>query len=330
MATWLFVNALVMPLVPATAASVLGLVLTIAFRFIVSDKHKRLLRRSFSFYLSPLLIEKMLTSNNPPKLGGEMRVVTLYRSDLAGFSSISEKLQADELVPLMNEYLSAMTEIIDSQGGFVDKYIGDAIDGVFGAPLEDPDHAAHAVLAALAGQRQLGELNDAGLATFRGYKLRQRIGLHTGNALVGNIGSRHRFNYTVMGDAANLASRLESANKLYGTSIIASEATVALVKSAVTWRELDQVRVVGRDETVRIFEPLAEVGKETPTQIAFAAAYAEGLRRWRSGDFAAAAEAFTRFAEADPPAALFRIRALELSKSPPAPGWSPVNTLASK
>ena len=198
-----------------------------------------MLRKSFSFYLSPVLIEKMLASSALPKLGGETRIVTLYRSDLAGFSSMSEKLQANELVPLMNEYLTAMTDIIGRYGGFVDKYIGDAIDGVFGAPVDDPDHAANAVRAALAGQRQLRALNEAGLATFRGFKLRQRIGLHTGSALVGNIGSQQRFNYTAMGDTANLASRLEGANKFYGTSIIASEATMTLAKNAAIWRELE-------------------------------------------------------------------------------------------
>ena len=328
-ATWLFASAVVLPLVPSAAASVLAFSLAIALRFVVTDKDKRLLRKSFSFYLSPVLIEKMLASSALPKLGGETRIVTLYRSDLAGFSSMSEKLQANELVPLMNEYLTAMTDIIGRYGGFVDKYIGDAIDGVFGAPVDDPAHAANAVRAALAAQTKLGELNQARLPTFRGYKLRQRIGLHTGSALVGNIGSQQRFNYTAMGDTANLASRLETANKFFGTSIIASDATVALVQGIV-WRELDQVRVVGRLQPLTIFEPLAESGKERPTQVACADAYAEGLRRWRARDFAGAAEAFNRFAEVDPPASLFRARALKLALAPPDAGWSPINTLEGK
>ena len=167
-ATWLFASAVVLPLVPSAAASVLAFSLAIALRFVVTDKDKRLLRKSFSFYLSPVLIEKMLASSALPKLGGETRIVTLYRSDLAGFSSMSEKLQANELVPLMNEYLTAMTDIIGRYGGFVDKYIGDAIDGVFGAPVDDPAHAANAVRAALAAQTKLGELNQARLPTFRG------------------------------------------------------------------------------------------------------------------------------------------------------------------
>src|SRR5262249_17440192 len=145
--------------------------------------------------------------------------------------------------------------------------IGDAIDGVFGAPLDDPDHAVNAVRAALACQAKLREMNDAGLSTFRGMTLRKRVGLHTGNGLVGNIGSRQRFNYTVMGDSANLASRLEGANKFYGTSIIASEATMQSAGGSIAWRELDTIRVVGRDEPIVIFEPLAVCAQLTSNQV---------------------------------------------------------------
>jgi adenylate cyclase len=328
--TWAMTHTLVLPLVYVAAAGVLAFSATIAYRFVVTDKDKRLLRRNFSFYLAPILIERMMSSNKIPSLGGEVRVVTLYRSDLAGFSALSEKLAAHELVPLMNEYLSAMTEIIDSHGGFVDKYVGDAIDGVFGAPNEDPDHAMNAVRAALACQEKMRKMNDAGLITFKGYKLRQRIGLHTGSVLVGNIGSRQRFNYTAMGDAANLASRLESANKFYGTSIMASDSTVGLAECEFTWRELDSVQVVGRMQPVAIFEPLAEIGKATALQEAHAAAYAEGLKCWRSRDFAGAVEAFGRYPQDDPPAILFRERAKYLLKSPPDTNWSPVNALDRK
>jgi adenylate cyclase len=328
--TWAMIHTVVLPLVYVAAAGILAFFATIAFRFVVTDKDKRLLRRNFSFYLAPILIERMMSSDSIPSLGGEIRVVTLYRSDLAGFSALSEKLAAHELVSLMNEYLSAMTEIIDSHGGYVDKYIGDAIDGVFGAPMDDPNHAVNAVRAALACQVSMRQLNDAGLVTFKGYKLRQRIGLHTGSVLVGNIGSRQRFNYTAMGDAANLASRLESANKVYGTSIMASESTVRLAECEFAWRELDSIQVVGRRQPVAIFEPLAELGKATAVQKAHAAAYAQGLKCWRSRDFAGAVEAFGRYLQDDPPALLFRERAKNLLNSPPDTNWSPINALDSK
>ena len=329
-AMFAFARTLVLPLVDAGAVAVLAISATIAYRFVVTDKDKRLLRRSFAFYLAPTLIDKMMASNKPPSLGGETRIVTLYRSDIAGFTSFSEKLTAEDLVALMNAYLTAMTDIIDEHGGFVDKYIGDAIDGVFGAPLDDEHHALNAVRAALACQARLRDMNESGLDKFKGHKLRQRIGLHTGSALVGNIGSRQRFNYTVMGDAANLASRLEGANKVYGTSIIASEATVQLAGSAITYRELDTIRVVGRDEPVRIFEPIAERGQETPLQSTCAISYAEGLARWRLRDFRGAAEIFGPFADRDLPSCLFRDRAIQLMRVPPEVDWHPVNNLDSK
>jgi adenylate cyclase len=264
-----------------------------------------------------------------PALGGEMRNVTIFFSDVAGFSTFSEKMTPNELVALMNEYLSAMTDIIESHGGYVDKYIGDSIVAIFGAPVDDPDHACNAVRAALRCRARLEELNRNNVA-FQGYKLAHRIGLNSGDALVGNIGSRRRFNYTVMSDAVNVASRLEGANKYFGTSIMASEITVALTGATFAWRELDAIRVKGRSDPVRIYEPLAESGQQTPEQSANAAAYAEGLACWRAREFSRAVKCFDRVAEADPPSALFRKRAKEFADNPPPPEWAPVNTLEGK
>ena len=138
-----------LPLIEPMLAALLALGATIGYRFVVADRGKRLLRQSFALYLAPAVIEKMMASNKPPALGGEMRNVTVYFSDIADFSAFAEKIAPAELVAAMNEYLSAMTDIIEAHGGFVDKYIGDAIVAVFGAPLDDPDHAANAVRAAL-------------------------------------------------------------------------------------------------------------------------------------------------------------------------------------
>ncbi len=324
-----FVQALALPFLNAVVAGALALMATIGYRFVAADKDKRLLRKSFALYLAPAVIEKMMASNKPPDLGGESRSVTVFFSDVAGFSSFSEKLTPTELVALMNEYLSAMTDIIEEHGGFVDKYIGDAIVAVFGAPLDDPQHAVHATRAALRCHERLEQLNHTATA-FKGFKLGQRIGLNSGEALVGNIGSRRRFNYTVMGDAVNLASRLEGANKYFGSSIMAADATVALTGEAFAWRELDAIRVKGRAQPVKIYEPLAEAGRESDRQKAHAEAYAVGLACWRDRDFAGAMQSFAAVAETDPPSALFLERAQKFAYKPPGPDWEPVNTLEGK
>ncbi len=244
-ATAAFNRGVSLPLVQPAVAALFALPATLGYRFVVADRAKRLLRKSFALYLAPAVIEKMLASNRPPALGGETRTITAFFSDVAGFSKLSENRTPNELVTLMNEYLTAMTDIVEDHGGFVDKYIGDAIVAVFGAPLDDEAHAVSAVRAALACHRRLDELNRTD-ALFGACKLDHRIGLNSGEALVGNIGSRRRFNYTVMGDTVNVASRLEGANKFFGTPIMASETTMALTGSAFAWRELDFVRVQGR------------------------------------------------------------------------------------
>ena len=328
-ATWAFAQSLALPLVEMVIAGPAAMVVMVSYRLVVIDKEDRFLRKSFELYLAPQVIEKMLASSKLPALGGEMRNVTVFFSDIAGFSSIAEKMGPTELVSLMNAYLSAMTDIIEANGGYVDKYIGDSIVAVFGAPVDDPHHAHNAVRAALGCRARLAELNKTA-AAFRNHAVAHRIGLNSGEALVGNIGSQRRFNYTVMSDAVNLASRLEGANKYFGTSIMASEMTVALAGPEFAWRELDTIRVKGRDHPVKICDLLGEAGQQTPEQSAWVAAYAEGLRRWRARDFAGAMECFARIAAVDPPSALFLARAKELASRPPGPDWEPVLSLEGK
>ena len=328
-ATLAFTRSLALPLSEPFLAGLAAMAAIVAYRLVVADKGERLLRKSFALYLAPQVIDKMLSSNKLPELGGETRDVTVFFSDLAGFSSISEKMTPAELVRFMNEYLSAMTDIIESKGGYIDKYIGDSIVAVFGAPADDSDHASNAARAALGCRARLDELNQ-GSAAFRGYKVAHRMGLNSGEALVGNIGSRRRFNYSVMSDAVNVASRLEGANKYYGTTIAASEMTVALTGSAFTWRELDAIRVQGRSGPVKIYELLAVAGQETPQQVASAAVYAEGLAHWRRREFDAAAKCFARVADVDKPSALFLGRANAFVSHPPGPDWNPVTTLEGK
>jgi adenylate cyclase len=328
-ATIAFERLLVLPLSEPFIAGFASLAMMIAYRLVVTDRGQRLLRRSFALYLAPQVIDQMLASNKLPVLGGETREVTVFFSDLAGFSAIAERMTPTELVTFMNDYLSDMTDIIESKGGYVDKYIGDSIVAVFGAPVDDADHARNAALAALGCRARLDELNRNSTA-FRGHQVAHRMGLNSGEALVGNIGSRRRFNYSVMSDAVNVASRLEGANKYYGTTIIASETTVALTGSTFTWRELDATRVKGRTSPVKIYELVAMAGEGTPQQREAAAAYAEGLAHWRSRAFAAAATCFARASEFDKPSALFLNRANEFASHPPGPDWEPVSSLESK
>jgi class 3 adenylate cyclase len=328
-ATFAFSKALVIPISEPFIAGLLALLLMIAWRLVVTDRGQRLLRRSFALYLAPQVIDRMLASNRLPDLGGETRDVTVFFSDLEGFSSIAEKMTPTQLVAFVNEYLSAMTDIIESKGGYVDKYIGDSIVAVFGAPVDDADHARNAAQAALLCRSKLDELNKTSPA-FRGLTVAHRMGLNSGEALVGNIGSKRRFNYSVMSDAVNVASRLEGANKFYGTNIIAAETTVAQAGALFAWRELDAVRVKGRTTPLKIYELVAAAGEETPQQRAAADAYAEGLVHWRKREFAATVACFARAAGTDRPSALFLKRASELARRPPGPDWEPVNSLESK
>ncbi|WFU71010.1 adenylate/guanylate cyclase domain-containing protein [Bradyrhizobium sp. CB2312] len=324
-----FVHALALPLTEPALASLAALAMMIGYRFVLADRDERFLRKSFALYLAPEIIETMVASGKMPELGGEMRNVTMFFSDLSGFSSIAETMTPGELVKLMNEYLSAMTDIIESHGGYVDKYIGDSIVAMFGAPADDPSHARNAVRAALKCHEKLAELNAHNPA-FAGHGLSHRIGLNSGEAVVGNIGSRRRFNYTVMSDTVNVASRLEGANKYYGTAIMASEATVAQTGDTFAWRELDAIRVMGRGEAIKVFEPLANRGAQSAKQAKVAAAYAEGLACWRAREFAKAADAFAKTANTDPTSALFAKRAQALAANPPPPDWTPVNALEGK
>jgi adenylate cyclase len=250
--------------------------------------------------------------------------VTILFSDIARFSQLAESLSPHALVELMNSYLTAMTDIIEAAGGYVDKYIGDAIVAIFGAPVDDPHHAAHAVGAALACQARLAELNGNDPA-FAGRTLVMRIGLNTGEAIVGNIGSRRRFNYTAMGDTVNLASRLEGANKFYGTTILASEA-LHDAASGIAWREIDRVRVVGRGQPVRLFTPESHNAGTETLQREFAAA----LARYRAGEFEEARAGFEALAVLDPVSAAFAQRLRDrLAESVPE-GWDGVTNLETK
>ena len=252
-------DALALPLIEPLIAGVAALVATIGYRFVIADSGKRLLRQSFALYLAPAVIEKMLSSNKPPALGGEMRNVTVYFSDIAGFSSIRRETPAgrtgggDERISLGDDRRDRGAWRLRRQV-FRRCHRG----GVRCAARRSGSR--HERRACGAAMRRRGSMRSIASTPHSAGTVRQRIGLNSGEALVGNIGSRRRFNYTVMGDVVNLASRLEGANKFYGTTVMASEATVALTGAAFVWRELDAIRVKGRGQPVQDFRAARRSG----------------------------------------------------------------------
>ncbi|WP_316176452.1 MULTISPECIES: adenylate/guanylate cyclase domain-containing protein [unclassified Bradyrhizobium] len=328
LATALFDHAYALPLVEPLAAGVLALAATTGYRFMVTDKDRRLLQKSFAYYLAPHEIDRMLASRRLPQLGGETREVTVFFSDIEGFSRLAEQMTPEQLMALTNEYLSAMTDVIESHDGYVDKYIGDSVVAVFGAPLDDPDHARSAARAALDCKAKLAELNLMSTA-FQGIKVAQRIGINSGAALVGNFGSQRRFNYSVMSDAVNVASRLEGANKFYGTTIIASESTVTLAGNEFAWRELDTIRVKGREQSLKIYELHGRAAELTPEEQALLTGYAAGLAHWRAGELPQAVDCFARGAPSDAPSHFFAER-VKATFGTGSLAWDPVRSLQEK
>lgn len=271
------------PLLAAVAA-MLGVVV---LKYATEGRDRRFIKQVFRHYLSPEVIERILADPSRLRLGGERRELSIYFSDLQGFTGISERMASEDLTGLLNDYLSEMTDIILAQGGTLDKYEGDAIIAFWNAPLDQPDHAARAVRAALLCQKALAARREE-FAKRAGGPLKARIGLNTGTVVVGNLGSKSRFDYTVLGDAANLASRLEGANKMFGSAILVSQTTWEQTGGAFIGRELGSVRVVGRREPVKVHEPLALAGEDAPIDLAAWTAAMELMRagRWQEAQAA--------------------------------------------
>jgi adenylate cyclase len=268
-------------------------------------------------YLAPAVVEDLLHDPTRMELGGQRREMTVLFFDVAGFTSLSESLPPDTLVTLCNGYLEQVVGALFAAGGTLDKFIGDAVMALFNAPLDQADHALRSCRAAVEMQRVfMAHVAQSSVLAVRG--LRARVGIHTGTAAFGNLGARSIMSLTAMGDAVNLASRLEGVNKLYGTSILASEATVRAAGAGLGVRELDEVRVVGRSEPVRIFEILGEQGLSP----AIVQAYAEGLSAYRARHFAVAVRAFeAAVAAGDRAAITMAQRAAHFLEAPPPAAW---------
>ena len=303
-----------------------------SYRVLFEEKEKRKVRGAFGQYVAPGFINQILKEPGRLQLGGEEAELTIMFSDIRGFTSISEKLTPTELTELLNEYLTAMTEIVFTTRGTLDKYIGDAVMAFWGRPFLDlHNHAELACRAALQMSDKLRELN-------RGWEERGRppmkigIGLNTGPVMVGNMGSARRFNYTVMGDHVNLGSRLEGLTKEYGTQIILSEFTHAQVKGRFVERELDLIRVKGKNKPVAIYQLLGPASEQERYQDLLTD-FSQALTVYKQGNWDAAHQMFEAIAEKHPsdgPTQLFLERCRHFRREAPEGVWEGVYTMTTK
>ncbi len=318
------------PLFPALATLLVYLAMTTA-RFAFSERERSQVRRAFSRYLAPALVERLAERPEGLKLGGESRELTILFADIRGFTALSESLPPEVLTARLNRFLTPMTEALLDQGATIDKYIGDAIMAFWNAPLDQADHAARALRGALAMRERLAALAPQWAAEDRAagreaVELRFGLGLNSGSCVVGNLGSEQRFDYSAIGDPVNLAARLEGLSKVYGLDVLVGEATAALAPDFALL-EIDRVRVLGRSRPLAVF---ALLGDETvagePGFQALARDYGAALEAYRRGDWAAAESGFRALAErADavlqPALAAFLAR-LEARRGSPLPeGW---------
>lgn len=276
-------------------------------RLVLEVRAKGRIKNLFGTYVSPEVVDRMISSGEDPKLGGQSAEITAFFSDVQSFSTFSEKLGPERLVTLMIDYLSAMTDILVYRGGTLDKYIGDAIVGMFGAPLHFPDHAHRACSATIEMQRRQGELREKWRAEGDWpeivYQMQTRIGLNTGLAVIGNMGSPRRFNYTMMGDTVNLAARCESGAKSYGVyTMVTGETRLAAMaeKDDIAFRYLDKIVVKGRTQPVEMHEVMGFTADLTPEMIGCIEAYSSGVIKYLERDWDGARMAFERSSELEP------------------------------
>ncbi len=329
-----FRSGLVIDAVAPLTGAVLSYTGSALYLFNTEGKKRREIRQSFSRYLAPEVVKQLEDHPDHLRLGGERRAMTIQFSDLAGFTSFSEKMKAEDLVTFLNEYLTAMTDIILDHKGVIDKYLGDAIMAFWGAPLPRPDHARVALAAVAHCQQRLArfvaEKSALGLPN-----LVARTGINTGEVVVGNMGSSRRFDYTVMGDSVNLASRLEGANKFFDSVVMVTDATLAAAgEGAAIVRPLGKLRVKGKNEPVGVHELLGAGGALETSLPAWAATFAEGLALFQRGEFAAATKVFEQSHAARPGGDPVSVRFIKLCEEyaakHPKGGFDGIITLTEK
>ena len=330
---------------PLFALSINLLLLYIVKSF-TEGREKKFLKAAFSNYISPELIDIMYQSGEAPKLGGDVGQRTAYFTDIQGFSTFSEQLSAPRLVELLNEYLTVMTDILVEEHGTLDKYEGDAIIAFFGAPMPLADHAERAIRTALRMQEALGTLREKW--TSEGdkwpvivHQMRMRIGINTGEIVTGNMGSKMRMNYTMMGDAVNLAARLEESAKQYGVFTQISHFTYNEVKDKFVFRELDTIRVVGKSEPITTYEPLMAIEQKDTVLLKIQEIFSLGLSCYKAQKWDEAIayfneslkyeyERYPTLTKKPNPSKIYIERCEEFKISPPPNNWDGVYNLTHK
>lgn len=317
----LFANGIWISLVSPLIAFFLSLISTTVAGYFSEGRQKKYIKTAFSQYLSPIVIDELMADPEKLKLGGERKEITCYFSDVQGFTSISEGLDPSELTSFLNEYTSEMSAVIMNSGGTIDKYEGDAIIAFWNAPTDQKDHARRALEAAIQCQERLEEMQDS-LVKISKKSIKQRIGVNTGFAVVGNMGSKMRFNYTMLGDSVNLASRLEGQNKAFGTyTMCSSESKRAASEHGTNlkFRELARLQVVGKKEAITVFEPMSSATFSKREKIL--ETFEKALALFYKADFKAARELFSSIAEQDTAAANYAQKCAELEKSSVPQDW---------
>lgn len=320
-------------LVSPSLSVIVGFVGATAYNYVTERRQKVLIKGMFSTYVNPTVVNQLIEHPERLRLGGERKELTVLFSDIAGFTTISEIMQPEDLVALLNEYLSAMTAIIFANGGTLDKYEGDAVMAFWGAPIPQSDHALRACRAALQMQEALIGMREGWKEGGKPY-IDVRIGLSTGIMVVGNMGGTRRFDYTVMGDSVNLGSRLEGANKEYRTKIMISEITHQHVREQVVARQLDLLVVKGKTAPLAVYELVGLMNDTvSPEYLEFLSIYNRGLQQYRKREWQAAVQSFRKALEILPedyPSLLYIDRAKTYEETPPPPEWDGVYVLKTK
>lgn len=313
---------LVWPLVVPLSAGAVTILALLIFNFMIETRQHRWIKKSFSRYLNPEVIDILVKHPDQLQLGGEEKELTVIMADIRNFTTLSETLTPKALIDLLNRYLGELTEVILDNGGTLDKYMGDAIMAFFGAPLSDERHARNACRTVIQMRDRLHEKRDRwireGLPA-----LHFGIGMSTGIMVVGNLGSSRRFDYSVIGDNVNLASRLEGLTKVYGVEIIIAAQTHERLDGTFACRELDMVQVKGRQAPVRIYE-LMGMASDVMGETGFVRQFEQGLEQYRAREFDTAVRLFNQALQLrpdDPPSRLFIQRCQHLMDEPPDGSW---------